>query len=526
MDLLSILMLIAAIIPAASYGWGMRGTTIGGEKGAMLPGALIGAFIAINSDILIVKENFFIFAALGAIGMYFGGCMTYGETLGLSMSARPATELKRGLQGVALKGFLWFGVFGSVFSTGTNAVCKVYSPIHLVVLFILTPALALLMMKICNRPYNVDEFKFPKFYFSKKRPEYWGAMLGILLSFMIINIISLNLFGIIFPLICALFGGVGWVIGQLMQIYSIHYAKYSRHRLIRVCFSNKNIDSWKLMECVLGAFGGLGAAVSFIITYPLFKNTVLVLETNNGLQSNNILSIIVVIIWLILIALDMLQYIIKRPVTKDALRQKLKENTITRAEFMVKNINAVDTVPKFYDYYEKSLEPIEFVLYAALPFVFISLGSSHTSIVMTVYILMLVMLQEIVFENEYPKTLNTALQIIFCILTVGLMLFTTVNHFILHNIVSFKFILVLYTLVYEVLSLVLTVYINTTKNGLKSFLKSKSTIINNVYFMLCSIFLLITADFVTTSNVAYIRKYSVVFTFSIFLFIASTSYAF
>ncbi len=30
---------------AASYGWGMRGSLIGGEKGAMLPGALIGLIL-------------------------------------------------------------------------------------------------------------------------------------------------------------------------------------------------------------------------------------------------------------------------------------------------------------------------------------------------------------------------------------------------------------------------------------------------------------------------------------------------
>ncbi len=499
MDIIDALILILTIIPAASYGWGMRGTTIGGEKGAMLPGALIGALIAVNSDVLVIKENFFIFAALGAIGMYLGGCMTYGETLGLSMGARPATEMKRGLQGVGLKGFMWFGVFGSVFSTGINAVCKVYSPIHLVILFILTPLLSLIFMNKFNRPYSVDENKFPKYYFSKRRREYWGAMLGIIVSFLIINIINLNLFGIVFPLICAVFGCIGWVLAQLLQIYSIHYAPRSSSKISKTCFSNHNIDSWKFMECFLGGFGGLGTAVAFIVTYPLFNKTVSILETTDYISNkNNIFSVIAVIVWLILIALDMLQYIIKRPVTKAALKKQLKENTITRAEFMVKNVNAVDTVPKFYDYYEKALEPIEFILYSALPFILITLGSFHAPILVASVIMFLVMAQEVVFENEYPKNIKIISRIYFGVSVLGLLLFVILNSFIFANPPSFEFILIIYTVVYEIMSIGLTVYKNYSRqrknglnrfNALKSFVKCKGTIIYNIYYCVCFVVL-------------------------------------
>ncbi len=507
MDLINVLFLIITVIPAASYGWGMRGTTIGGEKGAILPGALIGALLAINSNILIIQENFFIFAALGAIGMYFGGCMTYGETLNLSMSARPAVDMKRGLRGVFLKGFLWFGVFGCVFSTGTNAICKVYSPIHLVILFIITPLLSLIFMFKLNRPYSIDEFKFPKFYFSKRRKEYWGAVLGILISFLIINIINLNIFGIVFPLICALFGGFGWVIAQLCQIYTIHYSENSNYTFIRKFINNDNIDSWKFMECVLGAFGGIGSAVAFYVTYDHFKETIIILEKNNCLyNSNNTISIIAVAIWIILLAIDMLQYIIKRPVTKESLRQKLNENTITKSDYSIKILNAVDTVPKFYDYYEKTLEPIEFILYAAIPFVLITLGSVHTAVIMSVFILILVLLQEIVFENDFHKTLKKILQIIFFIICVTFLIFIIINNFVLLKQVSFNFVLLLYTVIYELLSFSLTFYkmynkirikndkenlINLIKLTTKTFMNNKSIIINNVYFVLCIIIVLI-----------------------------------
>ena len=135
MDNLSTVLLIFSIITAVSYAWGMRGTTIGGEKGAMLPGALIGLLIAVFSNILIVREHFYIFSALGAVSMYFGGSMTYGETLGLSMDKKPAENMKKGLLGVFIKGFLWFGTFGAIFSTGINAVCYQYSVLEMAIVF-------------------------------------------------------------------------------------------------------------------------------------------------------------------------------------------------------------------------------------------------------------------------------------------------------------------------------------------------------------------------------------------------------
>ena len=67
MNITTVLVLFAVIIPATSYAWGMRGTTIGGEKGAMLPGAIIGTILALCSNVFIVQEHFYIFAAMDNI---------------------------------------------------------------------------------------------------------------------------------------------------------------------------------------------------------------------------------------------------------------------------------------------------------------------------------------------------------------------------------------------------------------------------------------------------------------------------
>ena len=86
MSVLNMMMFIAFSVIAVSWGWGMRGTAIGGEKGAMLPGALLGLSFASFAGTDRTVEYYFIFTAAGAVGMYVGGQMTYGETLGLTMN--------------------------------------------------------------------------------------------------------------------------------------------------------------------------------------------------------------------------------------------------------------------------------------------------------------------------------------------------------------------------------------------------------------------------------------------------------
>ena len=97
---------------ASCYAWGMRGTVIGGEKGAMLPGAFIGLILAWFSGGAI-RESFFIPAAAGLMGMTFGGIETYGETIGLVLHRdSPDYRPVKGYSGLALKGALWFSICG------------------------------------------------------------------------------------------------------------------------------------------------------------------------------------------------------------------------------------------------------------------------------------------------------------------------------------------------------------------------------------------------------------------------------
>ena len=504
MDIITAILLISALIAGVSYAWGMRGTTIGGEKGAMLPGAMIGLLIAFFSKILIAQEHFYIFAALGAVSMYLGGSMTYGETLGLSMNQKPAENMKKGLIALFIKGFLWFGLFGALFTTGINAVCYVYSLLELVLLFLLTPAAAVAGYFIFNKPLNVKDKKFPKIYFSKTRQESWGAMLGAFLVLFVLAIIKLNVLTIVFTISCALFGGIGWVLGQLMQIFSIHYAESSKSPLCRKLSSQKGVDSWKIMECVLGAFGGLGAAIGFLLTYDNFKLTLFNLEKNDGLLPyNKILGLILFVLWIILLMGDMVHYFIKKPITKKELKRQLKRNLITQEQYAVKRVKAVTAVPHGYYVYDNFTEKVEPVLYCAIPFMLICIGSKQTALISSFFLLFFVMAQEVGLEKSISKKYDLAIKIPLGVISLLI--------FIVQIVFSFDFgaigTLLLYTFGYELMTMLwlaaktIRLFKKDIRNSDESYtkkelvkmflIKNKTTVFVHSYFLICMILTMI-----------------------------------
>jgi hypothetical protein len=86
-----------------SLGWAFRGFIGGGPLGAMIPGTMV----ALSLCWLLGRwsgSGVGLIAAFGAVGVGFGGQMTYGQTVGLAVD--PATA-SWGLLGLAVKGAAW-----------------------------------------------------------------------------------------------------------------------------------------------------------------------------------------------------------------------------------------------------------------------------------------------------------------------------------------------------------------------------------------------------------------------------------
>ncbi len=81
-------------------GWGLRGFIGGGPFGAMIPGALVVLALGQGSG----RRDLTWLAAMGAIGVGFGGEMTYGQTVGFIAQRE---SFWWGFLGLALKGGVW-----------------------------------------------------------------------------------------------------------------------------------------------------------------------------------------------------------------------------------------------------------------------------------------------------------------------------------------------------------------------------------------------------------------------------------
>lgn len=262
---MSNILIILTISIAISYGWGMRGTLLGGLRGAVLPGALLGMFLAIFSGNEIIAKNFFIFAAAGASSMAFGGSETYGETLGF-ITHRNGAEYnpKKGYIAVFLKGALWHGIAGLILGIAFSMVSgKYYNGIDVVIVLALIPLVSLLGEQIFNKPYNKKEKIFPKIYFSIERREEWGGNALVVLMLLIFTLIKKDYYAFFFGIVGLLGGGAGFSIGMKLFDFIANPRKNSK---VFAGKYNKYFGGWKAMEFSFGAIAGLFFAVYFVAT--------------------------------------------------------------------------------------------------------------------------------------------------------------------------------------------------------------------------------------------------------------------
>lgn len=245
----------------ASYGWGMRGSLIGGEKGAMLPGALIGLVLGQFSGYGMAVTA----AAAGLMGMTFGGTETYGETIGFVLHrGRDDYNPVKGYIGLAFKGALWFAVCGAFLGISLSYGIYEHSEIYLFCLLI--PVMQIVGQLIFNRPYKPEKNKFPKIYFSKTRREEWGGNLLMLVALVIMALIKEDYFTLLLIAGGFIFGAIGWLVAMRAYVAAVFPLKNGKY-LFGKLHHKGLIDGWKLMEFILGAFGGFGLSLAYCLGY-------------------------------------------------------------------------------------------------------------------------------------------------------------------------------------------------------------------------------------------------------------------
>lgn len=493
MDILRDVLFVLFATLACSWGWGMRGTTIGGEKGAMLPGALLGLSIAVFSASDVLYENFFLLSGMGAVAMYCGGNMTYGETFRFSMESRPAPNMKKGMLALFVKGGIWFGVFSAVIGLYISFLSGLYySLFDIIALFLLIPSFSLLGYYIFNKPYNKEKGTFPRVYFSVTRKETWGGLLGILCAFVAVAAVNLDVFTLIVATAGVLSGGIGWMIAQFMQVsvkYENRRGKFLFDRLRRKGF----IESWKLMECTLGAFGGLGVSLCIVLCKSMFVTRLDAIEAG-GLFSfvSQDVSTAMAAAFALLLTLDTALYFIKSRPTKAELDRKLELTLISHEDYEreLPFATGEDTNP-LVTKIRAAAEKAEFGLYSTLPMMLMLLGSTQTAALVSFCVILLVEAQEQCFKNyKFFKKLY-----LWKIVLLGGALAAAILQFVAGAVPNLPVTMLLYTVVYEALELIEVRWrnIHPVGNGARLKMPPCAKGVHGYFITCCAVLLVITA---------------------------------
>ncbi len=291
---------------AVSYGWGIRGFVIGGEKGALLPGALMGISVAFFAAGEAGKELWMFFAAAGALSMFYGGTETYAQTMSFLLSRDVKGDyfgqLRKGVTGIFLKGALWFCIPGFVLAMLPGALSGEYAMWEIILMFALFPIVSFVGTKIFNVPFDPAGNKFPRFYFSLNRREEWGSNVMIIALLTVFSAVHGDLFALGAGLTGFVTGGFGFLIG--LVFYDIERRQGSKF-FGSLC-KKGYIDGWKIMEHTFGAFAGGGLMLYFALCSEKLSILCESIELSVLTLGND--TMVFAVVPLILMLISVLQY--------------------------------------------------------------------------------------------------------------------------------------------------------------------------------------------------------------------------
>jgi len=233
------------LFPAVAMllGWGLRGYIGGGPYGALIP----GSFVALSLCLLLGyrPETAAIAALFGAVGIGYGGNMTYGQTLGF---LREADTIYWGVLGCLVKGGVWGLLGGAVLGVGLSR--DHYDQKTLVLAFLITIPAFLLGVLFINEP-KLLYFSDPV---NKPRDESWAGLLlaAVALLAFLRQRGSKKAFEI--PLHFALWGALGGALGFGGGCLWLAFGPY-------IPVDQKVVGWWKMMEFSFGFI--LGAALGW-----------------------------------------------------------------------------------------------------------------------------------------------------------------------------------------------------------------------------------------------------------------------
>lgn len=249
---------------AGAMAWGIRGQ-YGHETGAMIAGVLIGFTIVLLHGRRLPSLVAARAVALFALGISIGGCMTYGQTVGLTQDGPLVGDVAAywwGMLGLAIKGGIWFSFGAAMFGMALGG--KEHRPAELALLFVAMMAALFAGMWLLNTPFDPENRLLPTLYFSdhwywepnvdRPRREKWGgllASLSVLFFYLAAKrdwmAVSLGLWGL-------LGGALGFPAGQSIQAFNAWHGDWIRS--LPTAAVTNYFNWWNMMETTFGFVAG------------------------------------------------------------------------------------------------------------------------------------------------------------------------------------------------------------------------------------------------------------------------------
>ena len=262
----SLLLCMLLTAMAGGMGWGIRGQ-YGHETGAMIAGVLVGLVLVFLFCRRTTSLNAARAVAFCALGISFGGSMTYGQTVGLTHDAALIGNfdaLRWGLFGLFLKGGIWIAFAATLLGMGLSS--RKYGPLEVALLLVTMVFLLFLGVYLLNTPFDPGHRSLPRFYFSDAwywepdgdltpRRERWGGLLVALIG-LVIYVRAFRSDRLAFRLALWGFvaGGIGFSFGQCIQAF--HAWNVETFRQGWFAEMDSHINWWNMMETTFGAVFG------------------------------------------------------------------------------------------------------------------------------------------------------------------------------------------------------------------------------------------------------------------------------
>ena len=281
--------------------------------------------------------------------------------------------------------------------------------------------LRILGVRLLNRPHQPEAGRLPAIYFSKNRPECWGGYLFVWVELLVWMVCRGDAESLLISTLAALGGGMGWFLGNLMQLWS--HRPFKSGRLFLGRWNRAGVvNGWKIMECTIGEWGGCLGLFGFWLSYR--RKTDAVVQTFEPWMQNQTLADVLTLVWLaLLLAYSVCSIRLQaQPPYRPELDRLKKLGLISAESYAKKNAAATDQKPDGVSGLILSHgDACDRLVYATIPLLLMLSGSALAAQLTAGFVIVWVLMERMLFGRFEDFRHLTAIRIVFLSLSAVLL---------------------------------------------------------------------------------------------------------